>query len=74
MSRGASCPPSSPGPRSRRCCGSGRLRTSKVSSSRSPYLEEGTRLFRAGEYFLAHETWEERWIEAAPEERDFYQG
>jgi predicted metal-dependent hydrolase len=43
-------------------------------SDRSPYLEEGLRLFRAGEFFLAHETLEERWIEAPADERDFYQG
>lgn len=38
------------------------------------YLEEGIRLFREGEYFLSHETLEEHWVEAEPEERDFYQG
>ena len=30
---------------------------------RSPYLVEGIRLFRAGEYFLAHETLEEHWAD-----------
>jgi predicted metal-dependent hydrolase len=40
----------------------------------SPYLEEGIRLFRAGEFFLAHETLEEYWIEAPAAERNFYQG
>jgi hypothetical protein len=45
-----------------------------LSEPRSPYLDEGIRLFQEGEYFLAHETLEEHWIEAEPEERDFYQG
>lgn len=41
---------------------------------RSPYLEEGIRLFQRGEYFMAHETLEEHWIEAPEQDRDFYQG
>jgi molybdopterin converting factor small subunit len=41
---------------------------------RSPYLDEGIRLFNEGNYFLAHETLEEHWIEAEESERDFYQG
>ena len=41
---------------------------------RSPYLDEGIRLFKEGNYFLAHETLEEHWIEAEESERDFYQG
>jgi predicted metal-dependent hydrolase len=41
---------------------------------RSPYLVEGIRLFRAGEYFLAHETLEEYWAEAPASERPFLQG
>ncbi|MGH2722517.1 MAG: DUF309 domain-containing protein [Actinomycetota bacterium] len=41
---------------------------------RSPYLDEGVRLFTAGDYFLAHETLEEHWVEAAEAERDFLQG
>lgn len=41
---------------------------------RSAYLDEGLRLFAEGRYFLAHETLEERWIEADPQERDFLQG
>ena len=41
---------------------------------RSPYLVEGIRLFRAGEYFLAHETLEEHWAEAPASERPFLQG
>lgn len=43
-------------------------------SERSVHLEEGLRLFRRGEYFLAHETLEEEWIGLPDEERDFYQG
>lgn len=41
---------------------------------RSAYIDEGIRLFNAGEYFLAHETLEEHWVEAPQEERDFLQG
>lgn len=41
---------------------------------RSPYLDEGIRLFKEGDYFLAHETLEEHWIEAPEAERNFYQG
>lgn len=42
-------------------------------AKRSPYLDEGIRLFNAGDYFMAHETLEEHWIEAPESERDFYQ-
>lgn len=45
-----------------------------AGGGRSPYLDEGIGLFKRGEYFMAHETLEEHWIEADPEERDFYQG
>ena len=41
---------------------------------RSPYIDEGLRLFAAGDYFLAHETLEEHWVEAEEAERDFLQG
>ena len=41
---------------------------------RSPYLVEGIRLFREGQYFLAHETLEEHWVEADAGERSFLQG
>jgi len=37
-------------------------------------MVEGIRLFREGEYFLAHETLEEHWVEADPAERPFLQG
>jgi predicted metal-dependent hydrolase len=43
-------------------------------SGRSPYLDEGVRLFEAGDYFLAHETLEEHWVEAEEAERNFLQG
>jgi predicted metal-dependent hydrolase len=42
--------------------------------ARSPYLDEGVRLFAAGDYFLAHETLEEHWVEADASDRDFLQG
>jgi hypothetical protein len=41
---------------------------------RSPYLDEGIRLFVAGDYFLAHETLEEHWVEAEAQDRNFLQG
>jgi hypothetical protein len=41
---------------------------------RSPYIDEGVRLFNAGDYFLAHETLEEHWVEADAPERNFLQG
>jgi len=40
----------------------------------SAYLVEGLRLFREGQYFLAHETLEELWAEAPAPERSFLQG
>jgi predicted metal-dependent hydrolase len=43
-------------------------------ATRSPYIDEGVRLFRAGDYFLAHETLEEHWVEAESSERHFLQG
>jgi predicted metal-dependent hydrolase len=39
-----------------------------------PTLKTGIQLIRAGAYFEAHEELELAWREAAPEERDFYQG
>jgi predicted metal-dependent hydrolase len=39
-----------------------------------PHLVEGIRLFRSGQYFLAHETLEEYWAGAPEGERGFYQG
>ena len=37
-------------------------------------LEDGLDLIRRGEYFAAHEALEDVWRDAAPDERDFYQG
>src|SRR5512141_1234257 len=37
-------------------------------------LERGLEAIRAGNYFEAHEELELVWRDAAPEERDFYQG
>ena len=37
-------------------------------------LERGLAHCRAGEYFAAHEAFEVAWRQAAPEERDFFQG
>jgi predicted metal-dependent hydrolase len=45
-----------------------------MAPARSPYLDEGVRLFEAGDYFLAHETLEEHWVDAPEDERDFLQG
>ena len=36
--------------------------------------EQGLDLIERGEYFAAHEALETAWREAAPEERDFFQG
>lgn len=40
----------------------------------SPYVIEWARLLETGDYFLAHETLEEHWIDAPKEDRDFLQG
>jgi hypothetical protein len=37
-------------------------------------FQRGVALFNAGEYFEAHEVWEELWLAAAGEERTFLQG
>lgn len=39
-----------------------------------PHLVEGIRLFHSGEFFMAHETLEEYWVDAPERERSFYQG
>ncbi|MCA1839091.1 MAG: DUF309 domain-containing protein [Actinomycetota bacterium] len=41
---------------------------------RSYHIDEGLRLINAGEFFLAHETLEEYWVDAPTPERDFLQG
>lgn len=45
-----------------------------LGGARSVYLDEGLRLYREGDYFMAHETLEEHWAEAPESERDFLQG
>jgi molybdopterin converting factor small subunit len=42
--------------------------------ARTPYLDEGIKLFNEGDYFMSHETLEEHWVEAEESERDFFQG
>lgn len=42
-------------------------------TSPSPYLIEGARLLAQGDYFLSHETLEEHWVEAPPQDRDLLQ-
>ena len=37
-------------------------------------LTEGIKLFNDGAYFEAHDFFEDLWMEAVEEERDFYQG
>lgn len=44
------------------------------SRSVSTDLEQGLALARAGEYFAAHESLEDAWRAAEPEEKDFFQG
>ncbi len=45
-----------------------------LSASMTATLDEGLTLFEEGKYFLAHEIWEEEWVEASGNERDFLQG
>jgi len=40
----------------------------------NPYVDEAIRLFDEGDYFMAHETLEEHWIEALEPDRNFLQG
>lgn len=48
--------------------------TGSPPPKRSFYIDEGVRLFNEGDYFLAHETLEEYWIEAPAGERNLLQG
>jgi predicted metal-dependent hydrolase len=41
---------------------------------RRELIEEGIALFNRGEYFAAHEAWEEIWRSTTPEPRDLFQG
>ena len=42
--------------------------------SHEELLLEGARRFNAGQFFEAHEAWEEVWLDSARELRHFYQG
>jgi len=37
-------------------------------------IDEGIKLFNEGAYFEAHDFFEDLWMEAVEDERDFYQG
>ncbi|RMH01869.1 MAG: DUF309 domain-containing protein [Planctomycetota bacterium] len=39
-----------------------------------PALRRGAALFDAGDFYAAHEAWEEHWLEIGGSERDFYKG
>jgi len=41
---------------------------------RRELIEEGIDFFHRGEYFAAHEAWEEIWRSTTPEPRDLFQG
>jgi predicted metal-dependent hydrolase len=41
---------------------------------RRALMEQGIDLFHRGEYFAAHEAWEEIWRSTTPEPRDLFQG
>ena len=41
---------------------------------RRELIETGIALFHRGEYFAAHEAWEEIWRSTTPEPRDLFQG
>jgi uncharacterized protein len=42
--------------------------------NQNPIFERGLRHFNAGEFFEAHEAWEELWLAAPHKERPFLQG
>ena len=44
-----------------------------TTSGVDPRYFEGIDLFNRGDYFAAHEVWEELWLEAAAADRRFYQ-
>ena len=44
------------------------------SDERERLHREGIRLFNQGQFFAAHEAWEEIWRSTTPEPRDLYQG
>ncbi len=41
---------------------------------RRELVREGSERFHAGQYFAAHEAWEEVWRSTTPEPRDLFQG
>ena len=41
---------------------------------RRELIQQGTERFNSGEYFAAHEAWEEIWRSTTPEPRDLFQG
>lgn len=48
--------------------------TVAASPPADPRFEAGAAAFDRGDYFEAHEIWEELWREASPTERLFYKG
>lgn len=44
------------------------------SEERRRLFQEGIDLFNRGEFFAAHETWEEIWRSTTPEPRELFQG
>lgn len=44
------------------------------SEERRRLFQEGIDLFNQGEFFLAHEAWEEIWRSTTPEPRELFQG
>jgi predicted metal-dependent hydrolase len=45
-----------------------------TSPSYDPRYLAGVVLFNRGDFFEAHEAWEDVWVDCAGEERVFYQG
>ena len=45
-----------------------------TSERRRELIQQGIDLFNRGEYFAAHEAWEEIWRSTTPEPRDLFQG
>jgi len=45
-----------------------------TSERRRELIQEGIDFFYHGEYFAAHEAWEEIWRSTTPEPRDLFQG
>jgi uncharacterized protein len=45
-----------------------------MEPSTDPRFLRGIELFNLGDYFEAHEIWEELWQDCEPEDRRFYQG